>query len=182
MWPLLVAIPGSPAGLPARHALRARVRAQLVADNLQGRWRDGFLDAGVLAFGSGVGLEEMVELGHGAGGDVGASSSLSATPWCCPPRPRAAPVSAGPTPRSAWPYSTPAATTTHRVLPVNIRWLEAYGNYVKAQTSAARLVVTDTFQNLLSQLPADFMQVHKSYAVPLRLVERLKGNVLIVAG
>jgi len=63
MWPLLVAIPGSPAGLPARHALRAHVRAQLVADNLQGCWRDGFLDAGVLAFGSGVGLEEMVELG-----------------------------------------------------------------------------------------------------------------------
>ena len=73
--------------------------------------------------------------------------------------------------------------TTHRVLPADIRWLEAYGNYVKVQTSAARLVVTDTFRHLLSQLPAaDFMQVHKSYAVPLRLVERLEGNVLTVAG
>jgi DNA-binding LytR/AlgR family response regulator len=74
-------------------------------------------------------------------------------------------------------------STTHRVAPADIRWLEAYGNYVKVQTSAGRLVVTDTFRHLLSQLPpADFMQVHKSYAVPLRLVERLEGNVLTVAG
>jgi DNA-binding LytR/AlgR family response regulator len=74
-------------------------------------------------------------------------------------------------------------STTHRVLPADIRWLEAYGNYVKVQTTTARLVVTDTFRHLLSQLPAaDFMQVHKSYAVPLRLVERLDGNVLTVAG
>jgi len=74
-------------------------------------------------------------------------------------------------------------STTHRVAPADIRWLEAYGNYVKVQTSAGRLVITDTFRHLLSQLPpADFMQVHKSYAVPLRLVERLEGNVLTVAG
>lgn len=74
-------------------------------------------------------------------------------------------------------------STTHRVLPADIRWLEAYGNYVKVQTSAGRLVITDTFRHLLSQLPpAEFMQVHKSYAVPLRLVERLEGNVLTVAG
>ena len=74
-------------------------------------------------------------------------------------------------------------TTTHRVLPADIRWLEAYGNYVKVQTATGRLVVTDTFRHLLGQLPAaDFMQVHKSYAVPLRLVERLEGNVLTVAG
>jgi DNA-binding LytR/AlgR family response regulator len=74
-------------------------------------------------------------------------------------------------------------STTHRVAPADIRWLEAYGNYVKVQTSVGRLVITDTFRHLLSQLPpADFMQVHKSYAVPLRLVERLEGNVLTVAG
>jgi DNA-binding LytR/AlgR family response regulator len=72
---------------------------------------------------------------------------------------------------------------THRILPADIRWLEAYGNYVKVQTNAGRLVITDTFRHLLSQLPpADFMQVHKSYAVPLRLVERLEGNVLTVTG
>ena len=74
-------------------------------------------------------------------------------------------------------------STTHRVLPADIRWLEAYGNYVKVQTTAGRLVITDTFRHLLSQLPpAEFMQVHKSYAVPLRRVERLEGNVLTVAG
>ncbi|MEJ7666036.1 MAG: LytTR family DNA-binding domain-containing protein [Hymenobacter sp.] len=54
---------------------------------------------------------------------------------------------------------------------------------MKVQTTADRLVVTDTLRHLLSQLPpADFMQVHKSYAVPLRRVERLEGNVLTVAG
>lgn len=38
-------------------------------------------------------------------------------------------------------------------------------------------------RHLLSQLPpAAFRQVHKYYAVPLRLVERLEGNELTVAG
>jgi len=97
---------------------------------------------------------------------------------------------ATPAPAPAAPLAPPPAalllrdgSTTHRVAPADIRWLEAYGNYVKVQTSAGRLVITDTFRHLLSQLPpADFMQVHKSYAVPLRLVERLEGNVLTVAG
>ena len=97
---------------------------------------------------------------------------------------------AGPAPAAAPAASAPPValllrdgTTTHRVLPADIRWLEAYGNYVKVQTATGRLVVTDTFRHLLSQLPAtDFMQVHKSYAVPLRLVEQLEGNVLTVAG
>lgn len=108
--------------------------------------------------------------------------------------PTAAPVAVAPAvpaavPAAATAPAAPAAlllrdgTTTHRVLPADIRWLEAYGNYVKVQTATGRLVVTDTFRHLLSQLPAaDFMQVHKSYAVPLRLVERLEGNVLTVAG
>ena len=89
----------------------------------------------------------------------------------------------------AVPPAVPAAlllrdgTTTHRVLPADIRWLEAYGNYVKVQTTTGRLVINDSFRHLLSQLPAaEFMQVHKSYAVPLRLVERLEGNTLTVAG
>ncbi|MET4075509.1 response regulator transcription factor [Hymenobacter sp. UYCo722] len=105
--------------------------------------------------------------------------------------PTAAPVAAAAPamPAAATIAPAPAAlllrdgTTTHRVLPADIRWLEAYGNYVKVQTATGRLVITDTFRHLLSQLPApDFMQVHKSYAVPLRLVERLEGNVLTVAG
>jgi len=102
------------------------------------------------------------------------------------------PAAAGgvPAPAGPPPLAPPPAAlllrdggTTHRVLPADIRWLEAYGNYVKVQTTGGRLVITDTFRHLLSQLPpADFMQVHKSYAVPLRLVERLEGNVLTVAG
>ena len=96
-----------------------------------------------------------------------------------------APAPAGPPPLAPPPAALLLRDggTTHRVLPADIRWLEAYGNYVKVQTTAGRLVITDTFRHLLSQLPpADFMQVHKSYAVPLRLVERLEGNVLTVAG
>ena len=104
--------------------------------------------------------------------------------------PTAAPVAAAAPSASAPPAAPiPAAlllrdgTTTHRVLPADIRWLEAYGNYVKVQTTTGRLVINDSFRHLLSQLPAaEFMQVHKSYAVPLRLVERLEGNTLTVAG
>jgi DNA-binding LytR/AlgR family response regulator len=51
-----------------------------------------------------------------------------------------------------------ASNTTHRILPADIRWLEAYGNYVKVQSDVSRLVITDTFRHLLSQLPlADFI-------------------------
>ena len=102
--------------------------------------------------------------------------------------PTAAPAAAAPQ-VAVPPPAAPAAlllrdgSTTHRVLPADIRWLEAYGNYVKVQTTAGRLVINDSFRHLLSQLPlADFMQVHKSYAVPLRLVERLEGNTLTVVG
>ena len=43
--------------------------------------------------------------------------------------------------------------------------------------------VTTTCRHLLRQLPpAAFRQVHKSYALPLRFVERLEGNELTVAG
>lgn len=101
------------------------------------------------------------------------AAGASAAPLAVPPPPVPAPTA----------LLLRDGSTTHRVLPADIRWLEAYGNYVKVQTTAGRLVITDTFRHLLSQLPpADFMQVHKSYAVPLRLVERLEGNVLTVAG
>jgi DNA-binding LytR/AlgR family response regulator len=103
--------------------------------------------------------------------------------------PTATPVGAAGSPAPSAAPAAPAAlllrdgSTTHRVLPADIRWLEAYGNYVKVQTTAGRLVVNDSFRHLLGQLPpAEFMQVHKSYAVPLRLVERLEGNTLTVAG
>ena len=97
--------------------------------------------------------------------------------------PASAPVSSPIAPAAAPALLLRDGTTTHRVLPADIRWLEAYGNYVKVQTTTGRLVVTDTFRHLLSLLPpAAFMQVHKSFAVPLALVERLDGNVLTVAG
>ncbi|WP_019948863.1 LytR/AlgR family response regulator transcription factor [Hymenobacter aerophilus] len=88
------------------------------------------------------------------------------------------------------PATAPAAlllrdgTSTHRVPLANIRWLEAYGNYVKVHTAAGRIVVTDTLRRLLAdELPApDFLRVHKSYVVPLRQIERLEGNQPTVRG
>lgn len=57
--------------------------------------------------------------------------------------------------------------------------LEAYGDYVKIFYSDKALIVHDTFQNMLSQLPSnEFIRVHKSHAIAISKLELLEGNML----
>lgn len=58
----------------------------------------------------------------------------------------------------------------------DIRYVEAYGNYLKIFSTEKMYLVTDTMINFMTQLDDDFIRVHKSYIVPLSKIEKLIGN------
>ncbi|MCK5825262.1 MAG: response regulator transcription factor [Ichthyobacteriaceae bacterium] len=58
----------------------------------------------------------------------------------------------------------------------DIRYIEAYGNYLKVYTSEKMYLITDTMINFMTLLDDDFIRVHKSYIVPLSKIEKLVGN------
>jgi DNA-binding LytR/AlgR family response regulator len=67
----------------------------------------------------------------------------------------------------------------HRVNINDIVFLEAIGDYVKVYLGLKHIVVHDTFQNLLAQLPANnIIRVHKSFAVSLDKFELIEGNMI----
>jgi two-component system LytT family response regulator len=58
----------------------------------------------------------------------------------------------------------------------DIRYIEAYGNYLKIFTVEKMYLVTDTMINFMTQLDSDFIRVHKSYIVPISKIEKMMGN------
>jgi len=69
----------------------------------------------------------------------------------------------------------------HRIIISEIFLVEALGDYVKVYFEEKYIVVHDTFQNLLSQLPGDrFFRIHKSYAVSLSSVKSIEGNQISI--
>ena len=71
----------------------------------------------------------------------------------------------------------------HRVLLDEINYLEAIGDYVKVQFSGKFIMVHNTFQKLLAQLPENrFIRVHKSFAIALDKLEAIEGNRIILKG
>lgn len=69
----------------------------------------------------------------------------------------------------------------HRVIINEIYHLEAIGDYVKVFFNVKFIMVHDTFQNLLSQLPDKlFVRVHKSYAIAVNKIDIIEGNMVKV--
>ncbi len=67
----------------------------------------------------------------------------------------------------------------HRVTINEIYHLEAYGDYVKVLFNGKSIIVHNTFQNLLNQLPDNlFARVHKSHAIALNKFELIEGNMI----
>jgi DNA-binding LytR/AlgR family response regulator len=58
----------------------------------------------------------------------------------------------------------------------DIRYIEAYGNYLKIFSTEKMYLVTDTMINFMTQLDSDFIRVHKSYIVPISKIEKMMGN------
>jgi len=60
-----------------------------------------------------------------------------------------------------------------------INFLEALGDYVKVYYSDKSILVHETFQNMLSQLPEnEFIRVHKSFAIAFNKLEVIEGNMV----
>ena len=67
----------------------------------------------------------------------------------------------------------------HRINVDEISYLESIGDYVKVNYGNNCIIVHETFQNLLNQLPKDqFIRVHKSFAVSLNKFEIIEGNMI----
>jgi DNA-binding LytR/AlgR family response regulator len=58
----------------------------------------------------------------------------------------------------------------------DIKYVEAYGNYLKIYSTEKMYLVTDTMINFMTQLDSDFIRVHKSYIVPISRIEKMMGN------
>jgi len=70
----------------------------------------------------------------------------------------------------------------HRIIVSEIFLLEAVGDYVKVYFGETHILVHDTFQNILSQLPeVSIIRVHKSYAVSIRYIKSIEGNQICIA-
>ena len=69
----------------------------------------------------------------------------------------------------------------HNVDIGQILFLEAMGDYVKVVMQDKTLIVHQTLQKLIDQLPSQaFFRVHKSYAVSLNKLEYVEGNQIII--
>lgn len=65
----------------------------------------------------------------------------------------------------------------------NIHYFEAAGDYIKVHSRDKKLIIHETFRNLIKQLPGDqFIQVHKSYIVSLAGIRLIEGNQVDVNG
>lgn len=69
----------------------------------------------------------------------------------------------------------------HKVALEDILFIEAFGDYVKVHLTEKTIVTNSTFTNILKQLPKQqFVRCHKSFAVNLKKMNSLAGNVITI--
>jgi len=69
----------------------------------------------------------------------------------------------------------------HKVYPLRIQYIEAYGDYVKVVLEDQQIVTNSTFSGMLTQLePFRFIRIHKSFAINLTLLKRVQGNTVLI--
>ena len=91
----------------------------------------------------------------------------------------------------ATPASPSASIPTHITVKVDkklirlpleeVRYIEAFGNYIKIHLAEKMLLVSQTLTDFLGQLPQDdFIRIHKSYVVHYQCVQAVEGNIVFV--
>lgn len=67
--------------------------------------------------------------------------------------------------------------THHKVILDDIVYVESDRNYITLVTNTQKLSYIDSLKNWVEKLPTDqFVQVHKSYIINVKLVEKISGN------
>ncbi len=71
--------------------------------------------------------------------------------------------------------------TLHKLVLNSILYIESDRNYITVVTENQRLSYIDSLKNWTSKLPENqFIQVHKSYIVNSKFVDKISGNILFV--
>ncbi len=71
--------------------------------------------------------------------------------------------------------------TLHKIAVSDILYIESDKNYVTVVIENGKFCYLDSLKNWLEKLPEnDFAQVHKSYIVNCRKVEKISGNLLFI--
>ena len=72
---------------------------------------------------------------------------------------------------------------TYKLELADISFIEAMGDYVKIRVGDATMIVHQTLNRMMEQLPtADFTRIHKSYIISLRHLSHIEGNIAHVGG
>ena len=65
----------------------------------------------------------------------------------------------------------------------DILFFESTGDYIKVHSLDQKLIIHETFKNLITQLPVNlFIRVHKSFVISLARIRLIEGNQVNVAG
>ncbi|NOY38577.1 MAG: response regulator transcription factor [Chlorobi bacterium] len=63
----------------------------------------------------------------------------------------------------------------------DIKWIQAFGNYLILHCNGEKHTVRSTFRDMLDKLPeGHFMQVHRSFAVNLSQIKVIRQNSLVI--
>ncbi len=69
--------------------------------------------------------------------------------------------------------------TTHAISPATIKYVEAFGNYLKIHIPDRTYITRQTMQNMTSQLPdTTFCRIHKSYVINRNFISKVSGNIV----
>lgn len=64
----------------------------------------------------------------------------------------------------------------------NILYIEATGNYIKIVTPTETILVREKLSTFLELLPKNvFVRVHKSFAIALKYIKSIEGNIIFIA-
>lgn len=64
----------------------------------------------------------------------------------------------------------------------DIRYLEKDGNYMTYHTKEKKILVRENIRQALDNLPKDFMQIHKSFLVPISRIDAVESGRVRVDG
>lgn len=75
-----------------------------------------------------------------------------------------------------------SGTKIFRVAPADILYLAKDGNYLTYHTREQKIMARASAAEALAELPAHFLQIHKSYIVNVQHVEFIERNEIAIAG